>query len=155
MFNPFRSSSHTSLPPLEKDISDLASTQSLHTAHQPCPHQNSPPTPLLDAHLRQASARARIESLRDALSAIIDADNREDGCLKCATTQAASSLFSYLTDVRNAKRNGEFGRKERKAMKKEIKVLVGEVKGEMKVREGIGATDDQHCRNSVVARRKD
>lgn len=94
--------------------------------HRECPHSGTTPTPILDAHLRQASTRARLLELRDALDRVIAAD--EGNCIKCTTSQAAGALFLYLRDLREAKKNGEYSKQDKKAWKEEVKGLAKDVK---------------------------
>ncbi|KXT00026.1 hypothetical protein AC578_4847 [Pseudocercospora eumusae] len=109
----------------EKDAMDDNASQYI-----PCPHRNLPPTPMLDAHLRQANTRARLEEIRDALTHVIEAD--EQSCLKCVTTNAARALFLYLRDLREIKGNMKYSKTEKKAAKQEMKTMAHQLKKDLK-----------------------
>ncbi|KXT04842.1 hypothetical protein AC579_8299 [Pseudocercospora musae] len=102
---------------------------SYHTTRK-MPWMIMPRSVIKDAHLRQANTRARLEEIRDALTQVIEADERS--CLKCVTTKAARALFSYLRDVREIKGNMNYSKTEKKAAKQEMKTVARSLKKDLK-----------------------
>jgi len=58
------------------------------------------------------------------------ADN--DQCTKCATESATMSLTSFLREIHDAKKSGQWSKQEQKAFKTEAKGLFKGMKGDMK-----------------------
>lgn len=85
-------------------------------------------TPLIEAHLRQPGTKASVQALINSLSNAIE----EEKCLKCAMQDAARTLTSCARDYRTAKKNGQWSREEKKALKAEAKGLANDLKGIVK-----------------------
>lgn len=65
------------------------------------------------------------------ISALNDAVN-DDRCTKCATETIANTTAAYIRELKAAKKNGEFSKEEKKALKAEAKALFKTVKSEIK-----------------------
>lgn len=84
--------------------------------------------PLIEAHLRQPDTKASIQALINSLSNVIE----EEKCLKCAMEDAARTLTLCARDYKTAKKNGQWSREEKKALKAEVKGLAKDLKGIVK-----------------------
>lgn len=70
-----------------------------------------------------------------ALQAIISALNdvvNDEKCTKCATEEIAKTTSAYIRELKAAKKNGEFAKEDKKALKTEVKALFKSVKGDLK-----------------------
>lgn len=54
------------------------------------------------------------------------------GCDKCMMKEAARTITTCVRELRAAKKNGEWSKEEKKAMKNEAKAIFGEIKREVK-----------------------
>lgn len=98
------------------------------TTNSPCPIHPASPTPHIDTHLHQPSNRSYLLSISEALADLADSEGAH--CTKCAIDNVAETLTKLLRDVKMAKKNGEWTKEEKKALKKEAKMLGKGVKGE-------------------------
>ncbi|KAF5010783.1 hypothetical protein FDECE_3080 [Fusarium decemcellulare] len=94
-----------------------------------CPVHGVSQTPHLDEILKSRS-RAELQGLAAALDDLRD----ENRCAKCAVQTAANLLIGYFQDIREAKKNGQWSKEEKKALKLEIKDLAKSVKADVKSR---------------------
>lgn len=69
-----------------------------------------------------------MQALSLALAKIIEGG----GCTKCLIKEVARTVTIYAKELCAAKRNGEWTREEKKALKREAKATFQEVKGEVK-----------------------
>lgn len=83
---------------------------------------------LLDRELQRPQAQEIIRALTNALNDI----NDNDKCTKCAVENASTLLTTQVRDIRGAKRNGEWTKEERKALKAEAKGIFKPVKKAVK-----------------------
>lgn len=63
--------------------------------------------------------------------AFADAANPEE-CTKCAAESGSKAITSFVRDVKEAKKRGEWSKEDKKAIKKELKDTFKPLKGEMK-----------------------
>ncbi|OGM39931.1 hypothetical protein ABOM_011353 [Aspergillus bombycis] len=85
-------------------------------------------TPHLDRQLQQPQTKEILQALSVALNDIAD----ERQCTKCAVETASGLLTGYVREVKAAKKNGQYSKEERKALKKEVKALGRGVKRDVK-----------------------
>ncbi|KAE8380498.1 hypothetical protein BDV26DRAFT_290416 [Aspergillus bertholletiae] len=88
-------------------------------------------TPHLDYQLQQPQTKAILQALTVALNSIAD----EKQCTTCAVKTASGLLMEYVREVKAAKKNGQYSKTERNALKKEIKGLARGLKGDVKAGE--------------------
>ncbi|KAE8154266.1 hypothetical protein BDV25DRAFT_135956 [Aspergillus avenaceus] len=100
--------------PLETRTREVTST---------CVHETSP-TPHLDHEFQQPQSKQILQAVIAALSDIAD----EHRCTTCAVETSSRLLTGYLREVREAKKSGKWSKEERKAMKKETKMLASVMK---------------------------
>ncbi|KAB8275324.1 hypothetical protein BDV30DRAFT_236692 [Aspergillus minisclerotigenes] len=85
-------------------------------------------TPHLDRQLQQPETKEILQALSVAFNDIAD----ERQCTKCAVETTSSLLTGYIREVKAAKKNGQYSKEEKKALKKEIKGLAKVVKRDFK-----------------------
>jgi GTP1/Obg family GTP-binding protein len=56
----------------------------------------------------------------------------DDKCTKCATDKVAATMTAYVQELKAAKKNGEWSKEEKKALKGEMKTLFKSVKSDVK-----------------------
>lgn len=83
---------------------------------------------MLNQQLQQPNARACLL----ALSAAFAAAAEEDRCLKCVIDSTVPEVTRCMQDLKKQKKNGEFSKEDKKAMKKEMKGLFKGVKADAK-----------------------
>ncbi|KAE8333070.1 hypothetical protein BDV39DRAFT_199422 [Aspergillus sergii] len=93
-----------------------------------CTVHGSSQTPHLDRQLQQPQTKEILQALTVALNDIAD----ERQCTKCAVETASGLLTGYVREVKAAKKNGQYSKEEKKALKKEIKDLAKGVKRDVK-----------------------
>ncbi|KAE8313185.1 hypothetical protein BDV41DRAFT_576903 [Aspergillus transmontanensis] len=93
-----------------------------------CTVHGSSQTPHLDRQLQQPQTKEILQALTVALNDIAD----ERQCTKCAVEAASGLLTGYVREVKAAKKNGQYSKEEKKALKKEIKDLAKGVKRDVK-----------------------
>ncbi|KAL4801185.1 hypothetical protein BDV18DRAFT_165201 [Aspergillus unguis] len=94
----------------------------------PCTAHGPSQTPHLDHELQQPYAQAIIRSLTEALNDLAD----ETKCTKCTVETASALLTSHARDLRAAKKNGQWSKQEKKALKAEVKGSFKGVKKDVK-----------------------
>lgn len=95
---------------------------------QPCPTHSDSATPFLRTQLQRPQARNALQVLSQALADI--AEGR--GCNKCLMKEAARTATLCVRELRAVKKNGEWSKEEKKAMKNEAKATFNEIKQEVK-----------------------
>ncbi|KAK4495617.1 hypothetical protein PRZ48_012885 [Zasmidium cellare] len=93
-----------------------------------CTIHPTTPTPHLDAQLSSPKYRSYLLSLSEALADLADAE--EPHCTKCSIDSVALTLTQLAKEVKQAKKNGEWSKEEKKALKKESKTLGKAVKAD-------------------------
>ncbi|EYE96760.1 uncharacterized protein EURHEDRAFT_337502 [Aspergillus ruber CBS 135680] len=83
----------------------------------PCSVHSTSQTPRLDHQLQQPETKAALQALATALNNIAD----EKQCTKCAVEASSNFLTDHLRDIRAAKKNGQWSKEDKKALKAEIK----------------------------------
>ncbi|KAL4732998.1 hypothetical protein BDV11DRAFT_100905 [Aspergillus similis] len=83
----------------------------------PCTVHGSSQTPQLDHELQQPLAQNIINTLTAALNDLAD----ENKCTKCTVEKFSALLTSHVREIRAAKKNGQWSKDERKALKAEVK----------------------------------
>ena len=97
-------------------------------ARQHCGHGTESQTPFLDAQLRKPNAKAALLALSQAFAAAAE----DDRCLKCAAESVIPELSVCMQDMKKAKKSGEFSKEDKKALKRETKLLFKGFKKEAK-----------------------
>nr|POE63132.1 hypothetical protein CFP56_04035 [Quercus suber] len=113
------------IPPYTECKEDAQIPQSINHA---CSHEKQSQTPHLDAHMQRPEVQARMLVVSQALSDVVSGKS----CTKCASKTVAEQLYAHLHDVKAANKCGQWSREEKKAMKKEAKVLIKDLRKEMK-----------------------
>lgn len=85
-------------------------------------------TPLLEAQVADPHTKATLQALSSALASATE----EGACLKCVSETITQTLTTFMQDVRTAKKNGQWSRDERKAIKAEAKGLMKGMKHDLK-----------------------
>lgn len=91
--------------------------RSLNRLNAPCSVHSTSQTPRLDHQLQQPETKAALQALATALNNIAD----EKQCTKCAVEASSNFLTDHLRDIRAAKKNGQWSKEDKKALKAEIK----------------------------------
>lgn len=94
----------------------------------PCETHGSSSTPNVDRELQKPSAQNLLLALSKAFA---DAANSEE-CTKCAAESASKAVTTFVRETKQAKKNGEWSKDDKKAVKKELKDIFKPLKGEMK-----------------------
>ncbi|KAF2676694.1 hypothetical protein K458DRAFT_468282, partial [Lentithecium fluviatile CBS 122367] len=95
---------------------------------QPCSIHSKSATPVLHAQLQRPQARNALQVLSLALTDM--AEGR--GCSECSMKEVARTVTLCVRELRAAKKNGEWSKEEKKAMKNEAKAAFNEIKQEVK-----------------------
>ncbi|KAL4809804.1 hypothetical protein BDV18DRAFT_129679 [Aspergillus unguis] len=85
-------------------------------------------TPHLDHELQQPYAQAMIQALTTALNDLADPNK----CTKCTIENSSTLLTGHVRELRAAKKNGQWSKAERKALKAEVKSSFKSVKKDIK-----------------------
>ncbi|PLN81402.1 hypothetical protein BDW42DRAFT_169002 [Aspergillus taichungensis] len=93
-------------------------------------------TPHLDRELQLPYAQAMIQALTAALNDLTD----EKKCTQCALERTSTLLASHVQEIQSVKKNGQWSKGERKALKAELKTSLKGVKKDAKAlwSEGMG-----------------
>ncbi|KAJ5646857.1 hypothetical protein N7490_003229 [Penicillium lividum] len=94
----------------------------------PCPTHGPSQSALFDRELQKPQAQEIIRALTKALNDI----NDNEQCTKCAVQNASTLLTTHVREIKTAKRNGEWTKEERKALKAEVKGVFKPVKKAVK-----------------------
>jgi hypothetical protein len=97
----------------------------LSSMHNNCATHGLSRTPHLDYQLTQPKTVAILQTLGSKLS-------HSSQCTQCATETLATSLADYVKGLREAKKNGELSKEQRKELKMEVKFLFKSVKKDVK-----------------------
>ncbi|KAJ5928809.1 hypothetical protein N7466_007765 [Penicillium verhagenii] len=112
--------------------SDLNKTEEHENEHvssrAPCPTHGPSQSERFDRELERPQAQEIIRALKQALNDI----NDQEKCTKCAVENASTVLTTQVREIREAKRNGEWTKEERKALKAETKAIFKPVKKSIK-----------------------
>lgn len=111
-----------------KRLHMVLSTSSNGRSSTSCTVHGFSQTPHLDHQLQQPQTKEILQALTVALNDIAD----ERQCTKCAVETASGLLTGYVREVKAAKKNGQYSKEEKKALKKEIKGLAKGVKRDVK-----------------------
>lgn len=65
-------------------------------------------------------------------AALADAANDNGSCAKCSLDTVVQTMTAFVKDLRAAKKSGEWTKEEKRAMKKEAKVLEKGMKKDVK-----------------------
>ena len=94
----------------------------------PCEEHGPSSTPNLDRALQKPSAQNLLLALSKAFA---DAANPEQ-CTRCAAESGSKAISSFMVDMKQAKKNGDWTKEDKKAIKRELKHVFKPLKGEMK-----------------------
>ncbi|KAL4735896.1 hypothetical protein BDV11DRAFT_195078 [Aspergillus similis] len=94
----------------------------------PCSVHGPSQTPHLDHEFQQSYAQDIIRTLTAALNDLAD----EKKCTKCTVEKSTALLTSHVRDIRDAKKNGQWSKEEKKALKTEVKTSFKPVKKAVK-----------------------
>ncbi|KAL4961070.1 uncharacterized protein BDV14DRAFT_181106 [Aspergillus stella-maris] len=94
----------------------------------PCAAHGPSQTPHLDHELQQPYAQSIIRALTTALNDLADSNK----CTKCTIENSSTLLTTHARDIRAAKKNGQWSKAERKALKAEVKSSFKSVKKDVK-----------------------
>ncbi|KAL4813104.1 hypothetical protein BDW67DRAFT_187960 [Aspergillus spinulosporus] len=94
----------------------------------PCIVHGPSQTPHLDHEFQQPYAQSIIHTLTAALNDLAD----EKKCTKCTVEKFSALLTNDVREIRAAKKNGQWSKEERKALKAEVKSSCKPVKKSVK-----------------------
>ncbi|KAJ5332722.1 hypothetical protein MYU51_015315 [Penicillium brevicompactum] len=95
---------------------------------QPCSTRGHNQAPLLDGELMKPRSQQVLKGLAGALNDLAS----EKKCTRCTVEDLATQITGHVREMREAKRNGEWTKEERKAMKAEFKAVFKPMKKEIK-----------------------
>ncbi|KAJ5161448.1 hypothetical protein N7492_006840 [Penicillium capsulatum] len=95
----------------------------------PCPSHGPSQSPLLDHELQNPRAKEILLVLSKGLNDLSD----DKKCTQCTVQEISTALTGHVRDIKTAKQNGEWSKKERKTLKAEIKSIFKPVKKDIKV----------------------
>jgi len=124
-----KTSFQTDLP--EYAASDAVSrrtSETLTLPRQSCQHHGASDTPHIDTQLQQPNVRAAILALSAALAKAAN----EEQCSKCTIESLTKVSATLMTDMRAAKKSGQWSKEYKKAVKKEAKGLFKGMKHDIK-----------------------
>ncbi|KAL4756982.1 uncharacterized protein BDW70DRAFT_144105 [Aspergillus foveolatus] len=122
-------------PPLAKKPASFISVESSEMDNTgkkafkiPCTVHGPSQIPHLDHELQQPYAQNIIHTLTAALNDLAD----ENKCAKCTVEKFSALLTRHVREIRAAKKNGQWSKEERKALKAEVKSSYKPVKKAVK-----------------------